>query len=217
VIPIAVLFIISFPPVRSQPTPHPLLRPSDAGCSYLVTRSLQSYAGWFGGYGWASLSSAAGHFSEKLETSSSWYRRCDFRPLTSIPSAFKYCCRSRGEKLEKTNITYGCLAKVVRDGGFTIALIARLSAIPGHCAFSWFSSRIISSCTVTTAVFSTCGMGIVVFSLAALLSLPKQFITVYLGVALEQATNGESDVHSKDPSHDCTRREVVHPRQGPQI
>lgn len=57
-----------------------------------------------------------------------------FRLLTSSASAFKYCCRSRGEKLERSNITYGCLAKVVRDGGFTVALIARLSAIPGHCA-----------------------------------------------------------------------------------
>jgi hypothetical protein len=34
---------------------------------------------------------------------------------------------------------------------------------------------------VTTAVFSVCGMGIFVFVLAAALSLPKQFITVYLG------------------------------------
>ena len=31
---------------------------------------------------------------------------------------------------------YGCLARVVREGGFKIALIARFSAIPGHCAFS---------------------------------------------------------------------------------
>ena len=114
--------------------PYPLRRDSDAACSYLVTKSLQSYAGWSGGYGWDSVLSVLGHFSEKLETSSLWYRHCNFRPLTNFTSAFKYCCRSRGEKLEKTNITYGCLAKVVRDGGFTIALIARLSAIPGHCA-----------------------------------------------------------------------------------
>ncbi|KAI3611440.1 cytoplasm protein [Moniliophthora roreri] len=88
--------------------------------------------------------------------------------------AFKYCCSARGEKLEKTKISYACLAKVVRDGGFRIALIARLSAIPGH---------------FTTAVFSTCGMGIIVFSLAAILSMPKQFITVYLGVLLEQSAD----------------------------
>jgi hypothetical protein len=50
-------------------------------------------------------------------------------------SAFKYCCRARGEKLEKENIQYACLAKVVRDGGFLIALICRLSVMPGHCTF----------------------------------------------------------------------------------
>ncbi|KAJ8519202.1 hypothetical protein ONZ45_g3857 [Pleurotus djamor] len=96
--------------------------------------------------------------------------------------AFKYCCRSRGEKLERTNTSYACLAKVVRDGGFRIALAARLSAIPGH---------------FTTAVFSTCGMNIFVFSLAAILSLPKQFITVYLGVMLEQSESGQSTSTSK--------------------
>ncbi|KZT22400.1 hypothetical protein NEOLEDRAFT_1071599 [Neolentinus lepideus HHB14362 ss-1] len=89
--------------------------------------------------------------------------------------AFKYCCRARGEKLEKTQIPYACLARVVRDGGFKIALVARLSAIPGH---------------FTTAVFSTCGMGIITFAIAAVLSLPKQFITVYLGVILEQSSDG---------------------------
>jgi hypothetical protein len=33
-------------------------------------------------------------------------------------------------------------------------------------------------------------MGIIVFSIAAILSLPKQFITVYLGVILEQSAIG---------------------------
>ncbi|KAF9560438.1 hypothetical protein CPC08DRAFT_690092 [Agrocybe pediades] len=96
--------------------------------------------------------------------------------------AFKYCCRARGEKLERTKITYACLARVVRDGGFKIALIARLSAIPGH---------------FTTAVFSTCGMGIIVFSIAAILSMPKQFITVYLGVILENSGTGTEDKKSR--------------------
>ncbi|KAF8630557.1 hypothetical protein AX17_005369 [Amanita inopinata Kibby_2008] len=96
--------------------------------------------------------------------------------------AFKFCCRARGEKLERTKISYACLAKVVRDGGFKIALIARLSAIPGH---------------FTTAVFSACGMGIIVFSIAAILSLPKQFITVYLGVILEQSDTGTTNTKSR--------------------
>ena len=41
-------------------------------------------------------------------------------------------------------------------------------------------------------------MSIVVFALAALFSLPKQFIIVYLGVVLEQTANGEFNVHSED-------------------
>ncbi|KAF8147775.1 hypothetical protein K438DRAFT_1989470 [Mycena galopus ATCC 62051] len=68
--------------------------------------------------------------------------------------AFKMCCRARGEKMERTQIPYACLARCVRTGGFKIALIARFSAIPGH---------------FTTAVFSTCGMNIFVFSIAAIL------------------------------------------------
>lgn len=36
---------------------------------------------------------------------------------------------------------------------------------------------------VTTAVFATCGMGIWTFILAAILSLPKQFVIVYVGGA----------------------------------
>jgi uncharacterized membrane protein YdjX (TVP38/TMEM64 family) len=68
--------------------------------------------------------------------------------------------------MEKQKLSYACLARTVREGGFKIALVARLSAIPGH---------------FTTAVFATCGMGIFVFTLAAILSMPKQFITVYLG------------------------------------
>ena len=35
-------------------------------------------------------------------------------------------------------------------------------------------------------------MNIFVFSIAAVLSLPKQFITVYLGVLLEQSSEGLS-------------------------
>lgn len=42
---------------------------------------------------------------------------------------------------------------------------------------------------VTTAIFATCGMNILVFTLAAILSMPKQFITVYLGVILEDSSD----------------------------
>jgi hypothetical protein len=34
-------------------------------------------------------------------------------------------------------------------------------------------------------------MGIITFSIAAILSMPKQFITVYLGVILEMSSTGK--------------------------
>lgn len=37
--------------------------------------------------------------------------------------------------MEREKIPYASLARVVREGGFKIALIARYSAIPGHCTF----------------------------------------------------------------------------------
>ncbi|KAJ7912558.1 hypothetical protein B0H13DRAFT_2007169 [Mycena leptocephala] len=84
---------------------------------------------------------------------------------------FKYCCGARGKRLELTNIQYGTLAHIVREGGLVIPIIIRYSSFPAHCNF-------------TTAVFSTCGMSFWVFLVAAVVSLPKQLVLVYVGVAL---------------------------------
>lgn len=40
-------------------------------------------------------------------------------------------------------------------------------------------------------------MGIIVFCLAAILSLPKQFITVYLGVIIEQSSTNTQSTKSR--------------------
>lgn len=45
--------------------------------------------------------------------------------------AFKYCLRSTAEKYEKKNLNYACMAHIVREGGFWIVFVSRLSAIPG--------------------------------------------------------------------------------------
>lgn len=68
-------------------------------------------------------------------------------------------------------MNYACLSYVMREGSIWLVIAARLSAIPGH---------------FTTAVFATCGMNIWVFCLAAFVTLPKQLITVYLGVIFAQ-------------------------------
>lgn len=159
--------------------------------SSLDTKLSLSYVDWSGDSGWALPSLQWVHSSAKLVTFSMVILsgHC-FDTKFTLNSAFKACCRSRGEKLEKTKISYACLARVVRDGGFKIALIARLSAIPGHCKFLAKLDARSNTLLVTTAVFSTCGMGIIVFSFATILSLPKQFITVYLGVILEESGTG---------------------------
>ncbi|KAJ7641453.1 hypothetical protein FB45DRAFT_739189, partial [Roridomyces roridus] len=90
---------------------------------------------------------------------------------------FKYCCTARSEKMEKTQISYGVLAHVVREGGFWVVLIIRFSALPSHFA---------------TAVFSAVGISFLVFIAAAVLSLPKPLVPVYLGYALRPDVNSTS-------------------------
>lgn len=88
--------------------------------------------------------------------------------------AFKHLFRHRALKLERTNLNYGAMARLTRDGCFFIVLIIRLSAIPAH---------------FSTAVFSTCDVKFWHFVVATLLSLPKQIFLVYLGVLLVQDSN----------------------------
>ncbi|EJF56011.1 hypothetical protein DICSQDRAFT_164046 [Dichomitus squalens LYAD-421 SS1] len=87
--------------------------------------------------------------------------------------AFKYWCMARGKKMEETQMRYAVLAQVVREGGFKIPVIMRLSAIPGH---------------FLTAIFSTLGMSVWTFIAAATLGLPKQLAVVYIGVS--QSSSG---------------------------
>ncbi|EPQ32311.1 uncharacterized protein PFL1_00507 [Pseudozyma flocculosa PF-1] len=142
-IPVAILFVLSFPPLFGQEI-------------VLVLVGIV-YGLWLG-FGIASLGTLLGEIGN-------FY-------------AFKYCLRSTAAKYERKNIYYACMAEMVREGGFWVMFLARLSAVPGH---------------FTTAVFATVGMNIWIFTLAAVLSLPKQLIIVYFGVAIEQAGGkGES-------------------------
>jgi uncharacterized membrane protein YdjX (TVP38/TMEM64 family) len=109
---------------------------------------------------------------------------------------FRYFLTARAQKLEETNIKYACLARVVREGRLLVAIILRYSAIPGHCEDNYYiipRFLIAYFLTVTTAVFSTCGMGIWTYIIAAIISLPKQLATVYLGYALSQSK--EAGIH----------------------
>ncbi|EGG06231.1 uncharacterized protein MELLADRAFT_116607 [Melampsora larici-populina 98AG31] len=90
---------------------------------------------------------------------------------------FKYACTKRAEKLERKDLNYACMCIVIRDGGFWIAFLARLSAIPSH---------------LITPVFATTGMSLWIFSTATLLSMPKQLAGVYLGTLFNLESNTKS-------------------------
>ncbi|KAF4618399.1 hypothetical protein G7Y89_g14904 [Cudoniella acicularis] len=81
--------------------------------------------------------------------------------------AFKHALRKKAIKLERTNLNYGAMAALSREGGFWIVLLIRFSIIPSH---------------FSTAVFSTCDVKFWHFAVATFLTLPKQILLVYLGV-----------------------------------
>ncbi|KAI5448871.1 hypothetical protein NCC49_006058 [Naganishia albida] len=91
--------------------------------------------------------------------------------------AFKYWLREKAAKLERTNMNYALLAHVVREGGLKIAVMLRLSAVPGH---------------LTTPVLSTAGLSVWIFAIGTILSLPKNLAIVYLGVALANTDENSS-------------------------
>ncbi|WVW84840.1 hypothetical protein I302_106875 [Kwoniella bestiolae CBS 10118] len=98
---------------------------------------------------------------------------------TTLFLLFKYCCRTRAERMTRKSLNYACLSESVREGGFVMAWVVRLSVIPTH---------------YTTAILAICGLSTWKFILALLLSTPKQLISVYVGVVLGQ-TNASTNSH----------------------
>ena len=46
--------------------------------------------------------------------------------------------------MEEQEVNFACIARVVREGGFLIAIVARLSAIPGHLTTPAFAATGVS-------------------------------------------------------------------------
>jgi uncharacterized membrane protein YdjX (TVP38/TMEM64 family) len=158
-IPIAILIVISFPPLF--------------GHEIIALLCGVVYGLWIG---FAIV--AAGTFigeSKSSHISLPPYLKADCN-LVGTWYAFKHAFRNKALKLERTNLNYGAMARLTRDGGFFIVLIIRLSAIPAH---------------FSTAVFSTCDVKFWHFVVATFFSLPKQLVLVYLGVLLVQESNDD--------------------------
>ncbi|KAF7972963.1 hypothetical protein HWV62_16544 [Athelia sp. TMB] len=146
-IPLALLFILSFPPLF--------------GAEFIA---ILCGVVWGAGYGF--LIVLAGQFFGEL---GNYF-------------AFKYLCMARSQKLQKNSIKYAALARSVQEGGLIVAVVARYSIIPGH---------------LITALFATCGMKLWVFVVSTLLSMPQNFVNVYIGSEFELEEEGKSTTASK--------------------
>ncbi|KAF7290646.1 hypothetical protein MIND_01304900 [Mycena indigotica] len=89
---------------------------------------------------------------------------------------FKYACTTRMRKYEQKNLDFGLMAYIIRRGGLLMIVVIRFSAVPPHYA---------------TVVFSTVGISFWIFLLAAVISLPKQFVPVYTGYAMKPGVSGQ--------------------------
>ncbi|GAA5964087.1 hypothetical protein JCM8115_005335 [Rhodotorula mucilaginosa] len=79
---------------------------------------------------------------------------------------FRYFLTDHAAKIERKNVFYACVARMMRHGSLWIIIVVRFSAVPGH---------------VVTAIQSTVGMSIWIYSIAIIVSLPKQLAVVWLG------------------------------------
>ncbi|PLW35416.1 hypothetical protein PCASD_13986 [Puccinia coronata f. sp. avenae] len=98
--------------------------------------------------------------------------------------AFKYLIGERSARVEAGSVTYASLAKLMREGGLGMVILVRASAMPGH---------------VCTAMQATIGIGLWVFTVACVVTLPKQFALVY-GPALRGGlleTDRETQAHHR--------------------
>lgn len=134
-IPIAVLFILSYPPVSDHTTFESIIQklifPS------VIWSWNNRHLSWLdlGPRSWIRNRCSWNCYRRNRHFLVCLARLGQQKKITlqlSFTSAFRWCCRSRGEKLEKTSFFFAELSQVVRDGGFWIALIVRLSAVPGH-------------------------------------------------------------------------------------
>ncbi|KAM0749950.1 hypothetical protein T439DRAFT_315312 [Meredithblackwellia eburnea MCA 4105] len=94
---------------------------------------------------------------------------------------FKYWLTKHAERYERSSIWYGCLARLMREGGVGILTLIRYSFLPGH---------------MVTAIMSTAGVSLFKYTIAVLLSLPKQLALVYIGY-LYYVSGSTSSAHTK--------------------
>jgi uncharacterized membrane protein YdjX (TVP38/TMEM64 family) len=91
--------------------------------------------------------------------------------------------------MTRKSLNYACLTQVVRNGGFFMAFMIRLSAIPTHFStvlFAVCQLPVRGRCTGCTHPPARCNADLQFWQylLALIAGLPKQLIAVYVGVVL---------------------------------
>lgn len=132
----------------------------------------------------------------------------------------QYWFTEKAKQIEESSIYYACVARLMGQGGVWMVTVVRYSAIPGELAapFSSSESKLISASEghVITAIQSTVGMAFWLYLVAVVLSLPKAYAFVYLGVALGRV-KGEATDEDKKVSRSGARSPVDSRRTARQL
>lgn len=110
-------------------------------------------------------------------------------------------CAARSEKTKKSSIQYACLSRVIEEGGLLAAVVSRYSILPPHgkplLSRHLDSHLFFLNFIVITAIYATCGMKLWVFVASALLSMPQNFVNVYIGSFAEAESQGKTSTSAK--------------------
>ncbi|KAM5544056.1 hypothetical protein V8D89_002242 [Ganoderma adspersum] len=149
-IPIALMFVLSFPPLFGHEIVAVLCGDVWGVWNGFGIVAAGTVLGELGGYMYAIIvflffsSSGTATVTDMHDLLAS---ACCAR------SAFRYMCRARATKMEETKLKYALLVEVVRQGGWKIPIVMRFSAIPGHPSAK--EAKIIKAVVITVTVIIT--------------------------------------------------------------
>jgi hypothetical protein len=132
-IPIAILMVLSIPPVRAGNIACALCTPTLTNPQLFGQQVVLIFIGLTWGLKGLGIAAAGAIFGELIT-----FLHVPFTPtpppcLRPVLSLCKSLLRNRAAKIEVDNLQYAIFARVIRNGGLRVAIIARYSVIPSHC------------------------------------------------------------------------------------
>ncbi|KAI5832598.1 hypothetical protein K523DRAFT_267298 [Schizophyllum commune Tattone D] len=93
----------------------------------------------------------------------------------------KYFFSAKLQTKEKSSVSYACYARVIREGGWIMCAVFRLSVFPPH---------------FITVLVAACDVPLWTYLIAIVIGFPRQLLPVYLGVVLD---DGEENTQHAGP------------------